>query len=509
LGTPRGASWGPDDTIIFATSDQRGGGLLSVPAGGGTPKALTTLDAAKFEAGHFFPFFLPGGRAVLFTIASLRQADDVQVAVLDLKTGQRKTLVRGASSAQYVDAGYLVYAASGSLRAVRFDLGRLQVVGDPVPVVDQVMNAGTGEVNFAVSRGGTLVYVPASAALQAVPPRSLVWVNRQGREEAVNTPPRAYAVARLSPDGTRVALDVRDQENDIWIWDLVRRGLTRLTVDPAIDLSPVWTPDGRRIIWTSTRAGGNPNLYSQAADGTGIIERLTADQYAQFPTSISFDGTQVAFFQPTTGTRVEIATLMMESPPTRLASGSSTALGGGPSTALGAGPSTTLGAGERRTELLIQSAAAKYGGEISPDGRWIAYASNESGQFEIYVRPFPKVEGGRWQVSTAGGTRPAWARSGREIFYLDENELLTGVPVQTTGTTFTAGNPARILSTRYYAGSTTRGFDHRWYDVSPEGQRFLKIKDLPPSQQPSTSTPASMVVVLNWLEELKQRVPTR
>ncbi len=240
-------------------------------------------------------------------------------------------------------------------------------------------------------------------------------------------------------------------------------------------MSPVWTPDGRRVIWTSIRSGGNPNLYWQAADGTGVVERLTTNPNAQFPTSISPDATRVALFENTSKAQ-DLGLLALD--------------------------------GQRRTEPLLQTSAAELNGEISADGRWLAYQSNESGQFEVYVRPFPKVDAGRWQVSTAGGTRPAWARSGRELFYLDRNNLLTAVPVQMT-TTFSAGNPTKILDTRYYAGASARGIDLRGYDISPDGQRFLMIKENAATDQTSTATPASMVVVLNWFEELKARVPAK
>src|SRR2546428_2817713 len=223
---PLGASWGPDDTIVFAVRGTGGprSGLLSVSAGGGEPKVLTITDRGKGEALNAFPFVLPGGRAVLFTILPATGpvgGVNAQVAVLDLKTGQRKTLVRAGSDAVYVDvstrsgqapsgSGYLVYAAAGTLLAARFDLARLEVLSDPVPVVEHVMTASTGEANFSVSRQGTLVYVPGGAATsQTASPRSLVWVNRQGREEPIQAPPRPYAVARLSPDGSRGALDVR------------------------------------------------------------------------------------------------------------------------------------------------------------------------------------------------------------------------------------------------------------------------------------------------------------
>jgi serine/threonine-protein kinase len=463
---PRGASWGDDDMIIFGSAEP-GVGLSRVPAGGGEPKQLTTVDTGNGESRHSFPFILPGGRGVLLTIFRGVQPE---VAVLDLKTGTRTTLLHGGSHAEYTETGHLVYAANGTLRAVRFDLERMQVVSDAVPVVEQMTMATTGEADFALSRHGTLVYVPGGIPTQSVAARSLVWATRQGREEPINAPARPYAVARISPDGTRVALDVRDQKNDIWIWDLTRQTLTALNSDPAVDMSPIWTPDSRRLIWTSNPGGGNPNLFWQAADGTGLPERLTTSSAAQFPTSISRDGMRVVFFEARASSDLGMLSLK-----------------------------------DRSTEMLIRSSAEKFGGEISPDGGWIAYQSNESGKPQVYVRPFPAVDTGRTQISTEGGTRPAWAHNGRELFYLDANDLLTSVPVQITGGPFIAGQPTTISSARYYAGATARGYDLRAYDVSRDDQRFLMIKDAAPTGQAAAS---SLVVVLNWFEELKTKVPS-
>jgi eukaryotic-like serine/threonine-protein kinase len=478
--SPRGATWGSDNTIIF--SDPRTG-LMSVPAGGGEVKTLTTADATKGEAGHFYPSMMPDGRSVLFTIAATT-IENAQIAILDLKTGDRKTLIRGASDAVYTDTGHIVYAAAGTLRAVRFDAVRREALGDPVTVVDSVVMGATGQADYALSQTGTLVYVPGSAADQTFPARTLVWVDRQGKEEPLNAPPQSYAVARLSPDGTRVALDVRDKSHDIWIWNIGGHQLTPLNVTPGQDLSPVWTPDGHRVIWTSTRDGGNPNLYWQSADGTGAPERLTTNYQTQFPTSISPDGTRVALF----GTNYE---------------------------GTGAANISVLNmndaSGRRPVEGLL-SGSLKYllgNGEISPDGRWIAYQSNESGQFQVYVRPFPKVDEGRSPISPAGGTRPMWARDGHELFYLDGNNHLTSVPVQASGATFTAGAPTQVLKTRYYAGSTTRGYDLRAFDISPDGKRFLMIKDDEITEQKSAAAPPSMTVVLNWFTELNARVPAK
>jgi len=496
-GPPRGASWGDDDTIVFATNDLATG-LQRVSGGGGEPTTLTTPDTAR-EGDHVFPFVLPGGRGVLFTIpAPAGQQENAQVAVFDLRTNQSKTLVRGGSDATYVNSGHLVYAAAGTLRAVRFDVERLEVTSDPVPVVEQVVASGIGAANYAVSRGGTLIFVAGTGAVGVQ--RALVWVNRQGREEPIKAPPRAYTIARLSPDGTRIALDIRDQEQDIWVWDLARQTLTRLTVDPATDWSPLWTPDSRRILFSSARAGP-PSIYWQAADGTGAVERLTNSPVAQFAHSLTPDGTRGLLFETGPKTGPDIVSFTLARPSTGRAEQTQGATGSRSAVAT-AEPSAASGAAHARTEALIQTTFIEWLAEISPDGRWLAYATNESGQFEIHVRPFPNVNDGRWPISTGGGTKPVWSRNGRELFYLDGTNNLMSVPVQTTGPAFTAGNPVKLLDGRYYVGAPP----NRAYDVSPDGQRFLMIKDSATSDPTQNAAPPSLVVVLNWFEELKTRV---
>ena len=478
MGAPRGASWGTDDTIIFATADPNTG-LLRVGAAGGPPAVLTTPDAARGEGDHLFPSVLPNGRAVLFTITSSSGGiETAQVAVRDLTTGHTTTLIRGGSQAEYVAPGYLVYAVAGTLHAVRFDPDTLTVLSDPVPVVEAVMTLPTGAAEFSVSQTGALVYVLGGATAGVA--RSLMWVTRQGHEEPLAAaPPRAYAYARLSPDGTRVALDIRDQQNDIWVGDLARQTLTRLTDVPALDQYPAWTADSRRVLFASSRTGYS-NLYGQAANTTGTVERLTTSPNAQFPLSVSPDGTWLVLREagPTTGFDLRILRL-------------------DPSTPLGAGPSTPPGMPSRQTEPLLQTPFNEDNGEISPDGHWLAYQSNESGRFEISVRPFPKVDAGHWTISTSGGTRPLWARNGTELFYLDGAGAMTRVPIQ-TAPTFSAGTPTKMFDTRYFNGGSGRS-----YDVSPDGQRFLMIKAAGSEQAPS------MVVVLNWLEELKARLPAK
>jgi serine/threonine-protein kinase len=368
-GAPRGASWGSDNNIVFATTDPSTG-LLSVPAGGGEPKVLKKPNNAKGETDHLYPFVLPGARAVLFTVARTgRTPVDGQIAVLDLKTGQWRTLIDGGSQAEYVDPGYIVYGAAGTLRAVRFDLSRLEVLSDPVPVVERAMMI-TGAAEFALSRTGSLVYVPGNVA---GPPRSLAWINRQGKAETINAPPRSYAAARISPDGTRVALEIRGQDNNIWIWDLARQTLNRLTDGHSVDNSPVWTPDSARIIFRSARDGIG-NLYWQAANNTGAVERLTMSLNSQSSTSISPDGTRLVFTETTPNATDDILMMTMD--------------------------------GKRPTKPLIHTQYRETNAEISPNGRWIAYESNESGTMQVYVRPFPNVDDGYWPVSTGPRRQP-------------------------------------------------------------------------------------------------------
>jgi eukaryotic-like serine/threonine-protein kinase len=366
-----------------------------------------------------------------------------------------------------------VYSAEGMLRGVRFDPMTLRVLGDPVPVVEPVMTMGSGAAQFAISSQGTLVYIPGGG--QVGTNRSLVWLTRQGREQPTNAPSRAYTHPRLSPDETRVALDVFDQEQDIWIWDLRRESLTRFTLDPGLDIYPTWTPDSRRIIFSSTR-GGEPNLYWQPADGTGMVETLTTGPHAQNPYSVTVDGGSVVLSERTAKTAADISLLRLDRQ------------------------------GPRHTQALISTSFEEINAELSADGRWLAYQSNESGRNEVYVRPFPNVDGGRWQISTGGGSQSLWARSGAELFFLDSSNNLMSVAVR-TNPTFIASSPTKVLDTlgaRYFTAGPGRT-----YDVSGDGQRFLLIRTSAQADQSSGTASASMVVVLNWLEELKQRMSAK
>ena len=477
-GTPRGATWAPDGTIIVATFSPATG-LQRVSAAGGTPEVVTTPDRAQGEADHLWPELLPGGRAVLFTLTAVTGGlDAAQVAVLDLATGARTVLVRGGSHAHYVSspstssgpAGYLVYAAAGTLRAVAFDLDRLETRGTPVPVVPEVVTAALGGVDAVVAADGTLAYVSGGAGAAGLQ-RTLVWVTRQGQETAIAAPPRAYVYPRIAPDGASVVLWGNDQENDLWRWDVTRTTLTRLTFDAAIDGHPAWTPDGRRLVFSSERAGSR-NLYGQAADGTGAVERLTESPNAQNGAAVSPDGTRVIFYEAGPKTGNDVMQLLLD--------------------------------GTRRVTPLVQTPFIEQNGILSPDGRWLAYEANDSGRFEVYVRPFPDVNSGLWQVSTGGGTRPLWARNGQELFYASPTGAIMRVGVE-RAPSWAATTPTLLIKEGYV--TVPGGNPGRSYDISPDGQRFLLVKAGDGSGQ--AAAPPSLIVVQHFDEELKRLVPAK
>jgi serine/threonine-protein kinase len=465
-GLPLGSSWGSDGAIVFATTNATTG-LQRVASTGGPEAVLTRPNRDRGEADHRWPQVLRGSDAILFTIAPLSGGvGQSQIAVLSLKTGTQKIVLRGASDARYVSGGYLVYAGpTGAIWAVGFNLDTMEATGNPVRVLTEAPVSSFGAADFDVAENGTLVYVRGEG--QAVG-RTLVWVDRNGIEEGTNIPPRAYLNPRLSPDGARVAIESRDGDGDIWIWDFTRHTLRNLTLHPAADRYPVWTPDGTRIVYTSDR-DGVLNLYWQAVDGSGTPERLTTSPNPQSPTAVAADGSRVVFHE--SGRSADLMTV-------------------------------TLGP-DHAVRGLLQTASNEQNGTLSPDGRWLAYQSNEAsqiGQFEIHVRPLVDVNSGHWQVTTGGGVRATWSRDGRELYYLTLKGALIRIPIE-SGPIFTPGPPTRVVEGDYYFGVAG---SPRTYDVSPNGRRFLMIKPVN-----ETSTPASLVVVQRWIDELRREVPTR
>ena len=452
----RGGTWSADGSIIIATSDRKTG-LLILPDSGGEAKPFTSVPDTATD--HMFPSALPNGRGVLYSV----RVDDAEgrIAVRDGATGVSKNIIPAGDQAFYADSGHIVYASAGTLYAVAFDLDRLETIGEPAAVVSNVASRGTGATDFALSKTGTLVYAPGNADVEAR--RSLVWVDRRGTETPLPAPIRAYFALRLSPDGTRAAIDIRDQERDIWVLDIGRETLSRLSFGRGLDTFPVWTPDGRSIVYSRAAGGG---LLRRAADGTGQEETLGSDGALQFAQSFTPDGKRLLVTQQRSSN--DLVLLNMDP------AGGETAVADSPFVD---GP-----------------------GDISPDGQWLAYQSNESGQDQVYVRPLGTQAGGRVQVSPAGGTKPVWARNQRELFYLDAAGALTAVPVSTAGS-FTAGPSVKIASTRYFSANQARS-----YDVTPDGRRFLFIKGGGMTTNPA-ATPVNLVVTLNWLDEIQAKLP--
>jgi dipeptidyl aminopeptidase/acylaminoacyl peptidase len=380
----------------------------------------------------------------------------MQVAVLDLRTGQRKTLIRGASQATYVETGHLVYVSAGTLRAVRFDPVRLEVSGDPVPVVEQVLTKPDGTAEFSLSRTGSLVYVAGTTASATT---HLTWVDRAGRPAGTVGPPGPYRNPALSPDGTRVAVERTDPQSRtqaIWLIELARGVASRFTFDAHNDIYPVWSPDGSRIAFGSDRDGGVFGLYEKPANGaTSEVLLLKAPEGAA-PYSWAPDG-QVLVYR--TG-----------------------------QFRLGLLPR----AGTQKPHLFEETPFAQAGAEVSPTGRWIAYYSSESGRQEVYVRSFP-TPGGKYQISRDGGDRPRWRRDGKELFFSTDDGQFTAVPVAGE-TALEVGTAVPLFRAPLLTGGA--GFRQQ-YDVTRDGQRFLLnlITD-----DTSTST---ITVVLNGTAGLK------
>jgi len=468
--------WMADGHIIFGEVLGPDAGLSRVGESGGEIERLTEPDAGE---RHLWPFALPGGKTVLFTAVTLAGGGGqatrwsqatAQLMVLTLDTGEIKTLDLAGTSPHYVRTGHLLYAtADNTLRAVPFDADRLEVTGSPVPVVEALPVGDSGAADFDASDDGRLVYVSGTATAET--PRLLVWVDREGHEEAIEAPPRPYFSPKISPDGTRIAVEVRDDNTDIWVQDLRRGTQSRLTFDPAVDRFPLWTPDGERIAFSSAREATRYSAFWKEASGTGQVERIGTDPDRRLDVwSWTPDG----------------RTLLLNE------AGNDIGF-------------VTLDGDGMRQPLLDDPGYSEGTPEISPDGRWMAYRSNESGQFQIYVRPYPDVTGGKWQVSTAGGQYPGWSRDGRELFYRSlDGAALMGVTVDDTATAFSASIPRVVLETPYVY---SRGDGRNW-DVTADGKRFLFLKDAVRSTDEAEAPEETITVVLNWFEELKRLVPT-
>ena len=471
-----GASWGDDGTIVFASA--RNGGLWRVSASGGAPEPLTTLQPGEYS--HRLPHFLPGGQAVIFTILKAAYLwDDAQIVVRSLATGEQTVLVTGGSDGRYVSTGHLIYVRLGTLMAVPFDPVGLTVTGGATGVIEGVMqaaNRGSSDMantlaaQYTVSDTGALVYltggiVPASE-------RALAWVDRQGASRALAAPQRAYYVPRLSSDGRQVAVSTYDIRQ-VWSVDIARGAPSPVTVDGRSGYG-IFAPDGKRVVFRSGAGAGEDNLYWKAADGSGVAERLTTSPRSQTPSSWTPDGATLAFVEE------------------------------GESLGFFQFDIWALSIDTRGVRAVIQTAANEMSPEFSPDGRWLAYVSNESGRHEVYVQPYPGP-GPRHLISTDGGEQPAWSANGRELFYVQGGAFGSG-PTKlmsvrvATAPAFLAETPELVFESADLLAAWGRS-----YDVAPDGRFLMTL-----SKEPKTkSMPAQMILVQHWFEELKRLVPTK
>ena len=438
-----GAVWGADNVITFV----RAGTLWQVPAAGGTPRQITTLNRSNGELSESSPASAAGGKAILFTSITSGRRDASHIEALSLASNSRHVVVESGVRPMVTATGHLLFFRDGSILAAPFDLDRLQPKAQPVRVVDGLaVDSITGAPMIAVSRTGVIVYPPAAATSSR-----LVLVSRQGVEEPIGEGARLLQSPTLSPDGRRIVV----QSNlDLWVQDLTRGTFTRLTSDDTSGNSyPVWTRDGSRIVFRTLTG-----LRVIRAEG-GAPDLIPDTSSADYPSSVSADGAMLAFSRITAAKSSDVYVL---------------SLGGAPN------PSP-----------LVTSAAFDGGAQFSPDGRWIAYASDESGKLEVYLRSYPMSDR-KWPVSTSGGTGPRWNRNGKEIFYRSGNKIMAA-EVTVTGHDVVLSTPHQLFDQRYAYGANTALAN---YDVTLDG-RFIMVKN--------DAGASHLNVVLNWFDELTQR----
>ena len=461
-GTGRGGgSWGSDGYLYFA-GNFPSNGLVRVAEGGGVPEAVTVIDSAQGERAHIWPETLPGGRGVVFSVrrGGLTNLAERDIAVADLATGTHTVLLRGVR-ARYAASGHLLYVtADGTLMVVPFDETTLALTGDAVALVEGLRAGFLGTTDLAVSATGTLFYTTGGVIGGGL--AEVVWVTRDGTAEEIDPGWTGdFWWPKLSPDGTQLAVGiVANNEQQVWIKQLDRGPLPKLTFAGSLNHRPAWTPDGRSVAFASDR-GDDLDLYVRRADGTGQAELLLDEEQRLGEVTFSPDGEWLVYRVNNVGSRDLYALhLGADSVPVPLVA----------------------------TEFEEATPA------VSPDGRWLAYVSTESGPWEVYVRPFPNTNDGKWLVSTGGGQEPVWAHSGRELFYMGSGNLMSVEVLP--GPTFVTGEHRVLFSTQGFRSGTV----HQFYDVTPDDQRFVMIRNR------GAEEAGELIVVENFFEELKAKV---
>ena len=460
---PRGARWGKDGYIVAALRGR--GGLSLVPEGGGAPITLTELSANDIT--HRWPQILPDGDAVLYTAhTSAAQYDDARIEALSRKTGKRTTLVSGAYFGRYLPSGHLLYVRQGILMAAPFDPDRLEIRGAPVPLLDDVAtDSSTAAAQFDFSPAGTFIYRSAKG-----PGAWIVdWLDSSGVMQPLIPAPGAYLGPKFSPDGARLAFSVYSGKGpEIYARDLARGTMTRITFGGQSSLGPVWTPDGKHIVFYFSVSGGYAIGWVRS-DGAGEARTLLKSRNFIVPYSFSPDGRRLAYYEQDAQTNRDLWILPLD---------------------LGNGEDPRPG----EPQPFLRTAFNELDPVLSRDGRWIMYASDESGRMEVYVRPFPGP-GGKWQISSDGGEFSFWAPNGRDLFYETLDNRIMLVPFTARGGSFLAGKPV------IWSSQPILGLPYSNLDLHPDGKRFAVFP------RPENSQSLHLALLLNFLDEVARRVP--
>ena len=463
---PRGGTWARDGTIIF--SPWARGGLSRIREDGGEVRELTRIDSLSGERTHRWPQCLPDGKSVLFTIGSMDSPDyyeEASIGSVDLRTGERKIVQKGASTARYLPIGYLVYSHVGTLFAIPFDPGRRETAGASFPLINGVSSdVTTGASQYSCSENGILVYIPGQSNIEN---RALALINQNGVVTPLSATTQSYVDPQVSPDGKRVAVAIQSGKNfDIWVYDTQRNTSTRLTFGGS-NRSPVWSPDGRRIAY-STAFGPGDNTARKSrvliieADGGGVPKAFPLNADRNYVNCWSRDGSTLIVTVPQEGMGWDLWAVPVN--------------------------------GDRAPWAFLSTNFDESFASLSPDGKWIAYISNETGTAQVYVRPFPRGEG-KWQMSTDAATRPEWSADGRTLYYSTQRAIMA-VPVQGLKT-LTAGAP-RIFVRDFHGLSVESAVS---FNVLPDGKHVLVT--IP---KEGNDVYQQINVVVHWFDEIQDRM---